>query len=83
MAVSVLLYETFTVPEGSVVVVTARAVGATVMESALVAACGDEAESFTCTEKKYSPAVVGCPLMAPPLERLSPGGSVPDARLQT
>jgi len=49
------------------------------MLNELVAACGEAAESFTCT-KKYEVAVaLGVPLMSPELESVDPGGRLPEA----
>jgi hypothetical protein len=47
------------------------------MLSVAVAACGEAAESFTCTVKLDVPTALGVPLIEPVLERVKPGGSVP------
>ena len=64
-----------TVPTGSDDVVTASVGGVIARLSEAVAAC--EAESVVRTVNVLLPAVVGVPEIVPPLDRVSPAGSVP------
>jgi hypothetical protein len=63
-------YEVPTVPFGIEAVVraiggTVTGAGATAMLIDLLAACGELAESFTCTLKVEVPEAVGVPVMTP------------------
>ena len=69
-------YALFTVPSGSVAVVTARSAGAIVTRN--VAFAFAPAPSLTAAAIEYCPAVVGVPLIAPDAVALSPSGR-PDA----
>jgi hypothetical protein len=62
---------------GSDVVVTVTGV-ATTMVNSFVAV--PPAESLTSSLKPYFPAVLGVPLHTPAVERLRPGGKVPESR---
>jgi hypothetical protein len=42
---------------------------------------GEDSESRTVTLKEEEPLVIGVPLMAPLVERVSPAGRAPDVKL--
>ena len=61
-----------------VTIIEARVAADTVMLKALVAFCGEPAESDTCAVKLETPIAVGVPEMTPvPLFRDKPEGSEP------
>jgi len=72
-------YAVPTIPFGTeaVVIVSVGALALMLMESGLVATPTGEEESATCTVKLDWPALVGVPLMVPPLLKLSPAGNAP------
>ena len=78
-AVSVNEYAVPTIPFGTeaVVIVSVGALALMLMESGLVATSIGAEESVTCTVKLDWPALVGVPLMVPPLLKLRPAGNAP------
>ena len=69
-------------PVGRVAVVIERA-AMTVIERALVVLCAvGVVESVAWTTNEYAAGVVGMPLRAPFVARMSPAGSDPEATLQ-
>jgi hypothetical protein len=81
VAASVNEYAVPTVPPGNEgeVIVSGAPEALMLTENGLVASCTDEEESVTCTVKLDWPALVGVPLIVPPLLKLRPAGKVPDA----
>jgi hypothetical protein len=50
----------------------------TLRSNAFEACCAGEEESVTCTVKLEGPALVGVPLIVPPLLKLRPAGNAPE-----
>jgi hypothetical protein len=73
-------YAVPTVPLGkeAVVIVSIGAVLLMLIESGCVTFCVGEEESVTWTVKLDWPALVGVPLIVPPLLKLRPAGNEPD-----
>jgi hypothetical protein len=83
-AVSVVEYAVPTVPPGKEpeVIVSGNPAALMLIESGLVAFCTGKEESVTCTVKFDWPALVGVPLIVPPLLKLRPAGNVPEVTVQ-
>jgi hypothetical protein len=76
---SEVLNDTFAVPPDKLVVVIARAAGATTIERLADFVCAGFPASATVAVKLNVPVAVGVPEIRPVLEaRLSPAGRLPD-----